>query len=81
MLLRGDHCPVQAIRVGEACYATQFHAELNAEQTVDRMRLYRHIGYFPADEFDAVAARVRAGGVEQWPAQIVRRFAEQFTRL
>lgn len=81
VLLRGDHCPVQAIRVGEACYATQFHAELNAEQTVDRMRLYRHTGYFPADEFDAVATRVRAGGVEQWAAQIVRRFAEQFTRL
>lgn len=80
VLLRGEACPVQAIRIGEACYATQFHAELDAEQTVDRMRLYRHIGYFPEHEFEAVAARVRAGGVEHWPGLIVRRFAEQFAR-
>lgn len=80
VLLEGDACPVQAIRVGAAAYATQFHAELDPEQLVDRMILYRDSGYFPAHEFDQVAAEVRAGGVEGWPALIVRRFAETFAR-
>ncbi|CAG7844712.1 GMP synthase [glutamine-hydrolyzing] [Pseudoclavibacter triregionum] len=71
-------CPVQAFRVGEMAYATQFHAELDPDAIIDRMALYRDSGYFPAHEFDAVAARVRAGGVQEWPARIVRGFAERF---
>lgn len=73
-------CTVQAIRVGEMAYATQFHAELDPDAIIDRMALYRDSGYFPAHEFDAVAAQIRAAGVEEWPARIVRRFAERFAR-
>lgn len=80
VLLAGEACPIQAIRVGEAAYATQFHPELDPERTVRRMSLYRETGYFPAAEYEAVARRVRTSGVGEWPGRIVRGFAERFAR-
>lgn len=79
-LITREACPVQAIRVGESCYATQFHAELTAEQIIARMVLYRDIGYFPADQLEVIAAQVRAAGVAEWPRMIVRGFTERFAR-
>ena len=79
-LITREACPVQAIRVGESCYATQFHAELTAEQIIARMVLYRDIGYFPADQLEVIAAQVRAAGVAEWPRMIVRGFTERFGR-
>jgi GMP synthase (glutamine-hydrolysing) len=63
LLATGDACPVQAFRVGARQYATQFHPELDPTAMLARVALYRTSGYFPADEVDAVAARVAAADV------------------
>ncbi len=72
-------CPVQAFRVGANVYATQFHPELDVEGIEARVEVYKHAGYFPADEADAVLARARTIVVEH-PPTILRRFVELFAR-
>lgn len=74
LLATNDTCPVQAYRIGDALYATQFHPEPTPRDFTDRMVVYRDAGYFDASEFDAVAARVLAAPVEA-PARMLRAFA------
>jgi GMP synthase (glutamine-hydrolysing) len=52
-------CPVQAFRVGNHQYATQFHPELDVEGIVERVDAYRHEGYFDPAEHDELVARLR----------------------
>ncbi len=77
LLATNAACPVQAYRVGERLYATQFHPELTARDFTERMVFYRDAGYFEPDEFDAVAARVLAAAVTE-PARMLRAFAARF---
>src|SRR4029079_9355997 len=42
-------CPVQAFRVGDNVYATQFHPELDADGMCTRIDAYKHHGDFAAD--------------------------------
>ena len=62
-------------RVGRRVYATQFHPEVSAEDFMSRAVVYRHHGYFPADELDAFNARVAAASVTE-PRRMLRRFVE-----
>ena len=71
-------CPVQAFRVRQNLYATQFHPELDVPGIVARVRAYQHSGYFPPDELDQVVTAVRGAVVDQPPrllAAFVRRYA------
>ncbi|MET0304433.1 MAG: glutamine amidotransferase [Microbacteriaceae bacterium] len=79
LLASSDACPVQAFRVGENQYATQFHPELDTTAMLARVALYRHSGYFPADEVDAVAARVAAADVTS-SHLVLSLFAERYAR-
>jgi len=74
LLATNEDCPVQAYRVGESLYTTQFHPELTPQDFTARMRIYRDGGYFDPSEFDAVAARVLASPVTE-PARILQAFA------
>ena len=74
LLATNEDCPVQAYRVGESLYTTQFHPELTPQDFTARMRIYRDGGYFDPSEFDAVAARVLASPVTE-PARILHAFA------
>lgn len=76
-LARNDACPVQAYRVGDRLYTTQFHPEPTPEAFVERMTVYRNDGYFDSGAFDAVAARVLAASVNE-PTELLRRFARRF---
>lgn len=77
LLATSDSCPAQMFRVGANVYATQFHTELDADGLATRIRTYRHAGYFPPDEADAlIAAGYRSQVTE--PVQILRRFVERF---
>jgi GMP synthase (glutamine-hydrolysing) len=70
-------CPVQAFRVGERVYATQFHPELDVPGIEIRIDTYKHAGYFDpgtAEDLKAVAA---ASDVVH-PPRLVRRFVELF---
>lgn len=76
LLATNDACPVQAYRVGDRLYATQFHPEPTAAAFVARMTIYRNAGYFDAAEFDAIAERVRAASLDA-PQRMLRAFASR----
>ena len=74
LLATNDACPVQAYRVGERLYATQFHPEPTPHAFTERMAVYRDDGYFPANDYDTVAGRVLAASVTE-PVRMIRAFA------
>ncbi len=75
LLAANDDCPVQAYRVGDRLYATQFHPEVTPQDFVDRMAYYRTTGYFDPREYDLTAERVLAASVTG--TDLLRRFAER----
>lgn len=64
LLATNDDCPVQAYRVGDRLYATQFHPEVTPQDFVDRMAYYRTTGYFDPREYDLTAERVLTASVD-----------------
>ncbi|WP_353826704.1 glutamine amidotransferase [Agromyces sp. SYSU T0242] len=74
-LAGSEGCPVQVYRVGSAVYATQFHPELDAPDFLARAAVYRHHGYFPPQELEALGRRVRPVAVTE-PQRMLRRFVE-----
>lgn len=79
LLASSQSCPVQMFRVKQNLYATQFHPELDVEGLVQRIRIYRHAGYFPPDDAEAVIARARASAV-RYPPEILRNFVQRYAR-
>ena len=71
-------CPVQAFRMGERVYATQFHPELDVDGLVTRIETYRHFGYFEPPDYDGLIAMARAGRVEH-PPRLLSRFVELYS--
>jgi len=76
LLATNDACPVQAYRVGDRLYATQFHPEPTGQAFTERMAVYRDDGYFDARDYGAIAARVRAASVTE-PTRLLRAFARR----
>jgi len=79
MLAGSITCPVQALRVGQHVYATQFHPELDVDGLCTRVEVYRDHGYFPPDEADSIKAMARAAVVTE-PPRLVKAFVEAFAR-
>jgi GMP synthase (glutamine-hydrolysing) len=77
LLATNEGCPVQAYRVGERLYATQFHPEPTTRAFTERMAVYRDDGYFPANDYDTVAGRVLAASVTE-PVRLLHAFARRF---
>lgn len=79
LLARGRACPVQGFRLGRNVYATQFHPELDVEQLVLRITVYREHGYFHPHEYDGLVAAARAATVSE-PPHLLSRFVELYAR-
>lgn len=77
LLASNDGCPVQAYRVGDTLYATQFHPEPTGRAFTERMAVYRDDGYFAAHDYDRIAAQVLAASLSE-PPRILRAFAQTF---
>ena len=77
LLATNDGCPVQAYRVGDRLYATQFHPEPTTHAFTRRMAVYRDDGYFAASEYDLIAGHVLAASVTE-PVRLLRAFARAF---
>jgi GMP synthase (glutamine-hydrolysing) len=78
VLATSEACPVQAFRVRENLYATQFHPELDVPGIVTRIEVYKDAGYFPPETAPALIAEVSRLVVDQPPrvlANFVRRYA------
>lgn len=72
-------CPVQMFRVRQNLYATQFHPELDVEGILTRIDVYRHAGYFPPEEADALKESLRPLEVEV-PKRILSAFVARYAR-
>ncbi|WP_432450287.1 glutamine amidotransferase [Aliiroseovarius marinus] len=76
-LVSSAPCPFQMIRYGKNVYATQFHPEADANGFETRIGIYKHHGYFPPEEAQALVDMVHAADVHA-PAQILRNFVDRY---
>ena len=72
-------CPIQAFRVGDNVYATQFHPELDADGICTRIDVYKDYGYFAPETAESLKAAALDRSIEH-PPTILRRFAERYAR-
>ncbi len=72
-------CPVQAFRVGNNAYATQFHPELDVDGICTRIDVYKHHGYFAPEAAESMKVAARQRDIK-YPPAILRRFAERYAR-
>lgn len=72
-------CPVQAFRVGQNVYATQFHPELDLPGIETRIDVYKNAGYFPPEEAATLIDRARERTVVH-PMTILAAFVERYAR-
>ena len=77
VLASSPTCPVQAFRVGENVYATQFHPELDTASFTARVRSYAGHGYFDPSEVDAIIATAEAADVRA-SHMVLGRFVEEY---
>ena len=68
---------MQAFRLGERVYATQFHPELDFAGLSTRVSVYRNAGYFPPETADALLAEAARFEVSH-PMLILRNFVSLF---
>lgn len=79
LLATSSACPVQAFKVGENAYATQFHPELDLDGLCTRIEVYKHAGYFDPAEADGLKAAARAVSVRH-PMTMLGNFVRRFVR-
>ena len=72
-------CPVQAFRVGNNVYATQFHPELDADGICTRIDVYKNHGYFAPETAESLKVAARQRNIKYAPT-ILRRFIERYAR-
>lgn len=78
-LAASDTCPIQAFRVRDNVYATQFHPELDADGMCTRIDAYKNHGYFAPDTAEALKVSARERDISH-PSTILRRFVERYRR-
>ena len=79
VLATSEACPVQAFKVGEHAYATQFHPELDTAGVCSRIEVYKDAGYFPPEEAEALQAYSRSVEVTH-PMRILANFVDRYAR-
>ena len=72
-------CPIQAFRVGDNVYATQFHPELDADGMSTRIDVYKDYGYFAPETAESLKSAARQRSIDD-PPTILRRFTERYAR-
>ena len=72
-------CPVQAFRVGNNVYATQFHPELDADGLCTRIDVYKNYGYFAPETAESLKSVSREIDIEH-PPVVLREFTARYAR-
>jgi GMP synthase (glutamine-hydrolysing) len=78
-LATSPQCPVQAFRVGDNVYATQFHPELDLNGIYTRVEAYKNHGYFAPESAEQLKAEAQQWNV-RYPHTILRRFVERYAK-
>lgn len=79
VLASSPNCPVQAFRVGENVYATQFHPELDTAAMAARVEAYSQHGYFEPEAMGRILHGVAEADVRA-SHLVLGRFIEQYAR-
>ncbi len=79
VLASSPNCPVQAFRVGQNVYATQFHPELDVPGIITRIEIYQDAGYFPADTTGDLIAEIREQTIDH-PHRLLSTFVSRYAR-
>ena len=79
LLATSAACPVQAFRLGQNVYATQFHPELDVDGLCLRIDAYSHHGYFDPPQAEELMALARVAVVTE-PPRLLARFVELYAR-
>ncbi len=80
VLAGGPTCPVQMIRFGENSWASQFHAEMDAEAMKARMDFYYDYGYFSPADYESIVAGLPAVDTT-WSGRLLRNFVTHCSRV
>jgi len=72
-------CPVQMFRVKNNLYVTQFHPELDIEGLRIRVNIYKHAGYFPAEDAEAVIENAKSADLSYVPL-ILKNFVAKYSQ-
>lgn len=78
LLASGSACPVQMFRVGDNCYVTQFHPELDGPGIGARIQIYRNFGYFAPEETDRLVEDTSREEISPEVHAIIRRFVDRY---
>jgi GMP synthase (glutamine-hydrolysing) len=78
-LASSPSCPVQAFRVKNNVYATQFHPELDSAAMSVRVRAYRNHGYFDEEHVDELLDDIARADVRA-SQLVLARFIEEYAR-
>ena len=79
LLASSDTCPVQMYRVKNNIYATQFHPEMDTEEIINRINVYKYAGYFPPEDAQKLIDSANKENITV-PQEILRRFVEKYKR-
>ncbi|RSZ63497.1 glutamine amidotransferase [Corynebacterium hylobatis] len=78
VLATGPSCPVQFLRAGEHVWATQFHADMDAQAMKDRMDFYYDYGYFSPDDYHTIVASLPSINTT-WSNRLLANFVDYCT--
>jgi len=79
VLASSSTCPVQAFRIGQNVYATQFHPELDGAAMTSRVYAYLNHGYFDPNSVDSLLEHIQSADVRA-SQMVLGRFTEQYLR-
>lgn len=76
-LASSKRCPNHMVRLKKNIYGTQFHPELDVENMVVRVQVYKNDGYFPPEDAQKVIDAARAETVTE-PMKILKNFIQKY---
>jgi len=79
LLASSDTCPVQMYRIKNNIYATQFHPEMDTEEIINRINVYKYAGYFPPEDAQKLIDKAKEENVTV-PQQILKRFVDKYKK-
>lgn len=79
LLASSKKCPVHMMRIKKNVYATQFHPELDVENLIIRIQVYKNDGYFPPEDAEKLILAAQKEVVTE-PMKIMKNFVELYKR-
>ncbi|MFC5280318.1 gamma-glutamyl-gamma-aminobutyrate hydrolase family protein [Arcanobacterium canis] len=76
ILATGEHCPIQALRIGKNVYGVQFHPEIDEESLILRINTYGGT-YYEAGEAERISDATRGVDVST-SASLIQLFTQMY---